>query len=429
MNKRNENREGYKETKVGWIPEDWDVKRLDSLCNSDGEYGASVSAKEYSPDLPRYIRITDITGDGILSDDNMKSILAEEAKGYLLAKGDFLFARTGTVGLTYLHLHEVGEYAYAGYLIKFRLDEQKLVPAFLHQYTHGERYWYWVSATARRGGQTNINANEYSSMPVPLPKLNEQSKIAEILSTWDLGVELVRQHIEAKKKLKKGLMQQLLTGQMRFLGFGSPRGSEPRSQSKHSIPVGWTRYKIKQILKRVRNSVDVQPEKIYQEIGIRSHSRGIFHKEPRLGKSLGNKSVFWIEPDCFILNIVFAWEQAVAVTTEGEVGMIASHRFPMYKPFEDKADLDYLLYFFQTPYGKHLLGLASPGGAGRNKTLGQDTFMKLSITLPPIDEQRKIGSLLRLCDQELDVLKRHSDTLRRQKQGLMQKLLTGEVRV
>ena len=70
-----------------------------------------------------------------------------------------------------------------------------------------------------------------------------------------------------------------------------------------------------------------------------------------------------------------------------------------------------------------------PGGAGRNKTLGQETFRNLSIKLPPIEEQRKIGRVISTCDKEIEILEKKKYFMRQQKQGLMQKLLTGEVRV
>jgi len=145
---------------------------------------------------------------------------------------------------------------------------------------------------------------------------------------------------------------------------------------------------IKEVFTRVRQPVKVDQDTSYREIGIRSHGKGIFYKKVILGKELGNKSVFWIQPDCLILNIVFAWEQAVAKTTPKEVGFIASHRFPMYKPINDKVELDFILEFFKTPLGKHLLLLASPGGAGRNKTLGQREFSKLLIPIPSLKVQR-----------------------------------------
>lgn len=195
-----------------------------------------------------------------------------------------------------------------------------------------------------------------------------------------------------------------------------------------SLPLGWKNLKLKSVLQRVRTPVRLEADTLYREIGIRSHGKGIFHKEERTGASIGNKSVFWIEPDCFVVNIVFAWEQAIAKTTTDEMGMIASHRFPMYKPRDGKLDLDFLVYFFKTPYGKRLLGLASPGGAGRNKTLGQEAFLDLAIPLPPFAEQRAIAAILGTWDKAIALTERRIAAAEQRKQALMQQLLTGRVR-
>lgn len=194
------------------------------------------------------------------------------------------------------------------------------------------------------------------------------------------------------------------------------------------IPNDWQLYRTDKVLKRVRNSVDVIDGEEYKQIGIRSHGKGIFYKETVLGKELGNKSVFWIEPDCFIVNIVFAWEQAIGKTTENEVGMIASHRFPMYKPQPNKVDLDYLVYLFKSKRGKYLLEIASPGGAGRNKTLGQGEFAELEIALPPFKEQQKIAQILTVYDEAIVKQEELIKEKEQQKKGLMQKLLSGKVR-
>jgi type I restriction enzyme, S subunit len=205
--------------------------------------------------------------------------------------------------------------------------------------------------------------------------------------------------------------------------------SELRAASEgSSLPADWQMVKLGQVLQRARKPVDVEADKTYHEIGIRSHGKGIFYKEPTTGTTLGEKAVFWVQPDCFIVNIVFAWEQAVAKTTTNEVGMIASHRFPMYKPKDGALDLDYVLRFFKTPQGKYLLGLASPGGAGRNKTLGQEAFLDLSIPLPPYPQQRKITTILRTWDDAIALTERRIAAGQRRKLGLMQRLLTGQVR-
>jgi len=195
------------------------------------------------------------------------------------------------------------------------------------------------------------------------------------------------------------------------------------------IPEDWQLLSIDEITDRITKRVEVEEDKEYQQIGIRSHGKGIFRKEKVTGKSLGKKRVFWIEPDCFIVNIVFAWEQAVAKTTEKEVGMIASHRFPMYQPKAGILNLDYLLYFFKTPRGKHLLGLASPGGAGRNKTLGQKEFGKSLILIPSLKEQQSIVNILSTWDQAIEKFQLIIHNLNLRKEGLIQRVLTGTVRL
>jgi type I restriction enzyme, S subunit len=130
----------------------------------------------------------------------------------------------------------------------------------------------------------------------------------------------------------------------------------------------WEIDRADHFLVRYVNPVDVQLDTEYKQIGIRSHGKGIFHKEPVTGRELGNKRVYWVHSEAFTINIVFAWEQAVALTSDAEKGFIASHRFLMFLPKQNRADLKFILLFFLRKRGKSLLGLASPGGAGRNKT-------------------------------------------------------------
>jgi type I restriction enzyme S subunit len=190
----------------------------------------------------------------------------------------------------------------------------------------------------------------------------------------------------------------------------------------------WETKAIERVLKRRSMAVEVEPETLYSQIGLRSHGKGVFHKEPVTGKSLGNKRVFWIQPDCLVLNIVFAWEQAVGRTTKREDGFIASHRFPMYAPKDGEADIDFIVRFFLRPRGKRLLGLASPGGAGRNRTLGQKEFDKLRIILPALPEQRKIAAFLTAVDGRIQQLIQKQALLEDYKKGVMQQLFTQALR-
>lgn len=210
------------------------------------------------------------------------------------------------------------------------------------------------------------------------------------------------------------------------------RGNVPDGYKKTKagiLPADWDVYMLGDCLSRVERPVEVKPNELYTQIGIRSHGKGLFYKEPVTGAALGNKAVFWIEPDCFIVNIVFAWEQAIGKTTQSEVGMIGSHRFPMYRPVNDRVDIDYLISYFLTKRGTDILEAASPGGAGRNKTLGQDRFLRSKITLPPIEEQRKIAAILTTQDRVIELKGKRLAEKQRQKKYLMQQLLTGKKRL
>ena len=210
------------------------------------------------------------------------------------------------------------------------------------------------------------------------------------------------------------------------------RSSIPEGYKKTKagiLPADWDLHMLGECLSRVEKPVEVKPNELYTQIGIRSHGKGIFYKEPVTGSALGNKAVFWIEPDCFIVNIVFAWEQAIGKTTQSEVGMIGSHRFPMYRPVNDRVDIDYLISYFLTKRGTDILEAASPGGAGRNKTLGQERFLKSKIVLPPIEEQQKIAAILTTQDRVIELKEKRLAEKQRQKKYLMQQLLTGKKRL
>lgn len=156
----------------------------------------------------------------------------------------------------------------------------------------------------------------------------------------------------------------------------------------------WPRVKLGDVLRSVPRPVHVQTDNLYREIGIRSHGKGVFHKNPVSGLELGGKKVFWVEPGDFVLNIVFAWEGAAAVLTDAETGMIGSHRFPTFRADETRLNGHFLLAYFKTPEGLDLLGRVSPGGAGRNRTLSRTAFLQQHIPLPPISEQRRLVTKL-----------------------------------
>ena len=210
------------------------------------------------------------------------------------------------------------------------------------------------------------------------------------------------------------------------------RGEVPERYKKTKygiLPADWTVYILGDCLSRIEKPVKVNPNEWYTQIGIRSHGKGLFYKEPVTGAELGNKAVYWVQPNCFVLNIVFAWEQAIGKTSQAEAGMIGSHRFPMYRPINDKIDIDYLIAYLLTKRGTDILEMASPGGAGRNRTLGQEHFLKSKVVFPSVVEQQKIAAILTTQDKVIELKEKGLAEKQRQKKYLMQQLLTGRKRL
>jgi len=149
--------------------------------------------------------------------------------------------------------------------------------------------------------------------------------------------------------------------------------------------------RIGEALQRVRRPVPVDATASYEEIGIRSFGRGFFAKTPIHGIDLGGKQIFEIHRGDLVLNIVFAWEGAVALATDEQDRRVASHRFPTYVANPNLCDSRYMLHFLTSDGGRALLERASPGSAGRNRTLNLKQFESFRIQLPAIEEQHRVA--------------------------------------
>lgn len=156
--------------------------------------------------------------------------------------------------------------------------------------------------------------------------------------------------------------------------------------------VEWMR--IADVLELQRRGVDVDPKREYQEIGVRSFGRGLFIKDPLTGVELGDKRVFEIRRGDLVVSNVFAWEGAVGLATDKHDGLIGSHRFMTWMPSGGAASARYLQSYFHSKRGVEQLSSASPGSAGRNRTLSINAFQRLLVPIPPRAEQDRITGYL-----------------------------------
>ena len=174
---------------------------LKEVVMRSGEYGSNTSATDYDGET-RYVRITDITEEGLLN-ELMASPSSIDDK-YLLGTDNMIFARTGnTVGKTYLH--KSGRMIFAGYLIRYKTNELML-PQFLFSFTHMAEYYHWVEKTKKVGAQPNISATQYDNMPVPVPPIEDQRRFATIAQQADKSKFELKKCIENIDKVIKSLI-------------------------------------------------------------------------------------------------------------------------------------------------------------------------------------------------------------------------------
>ncbi len=181
----------------------WPTAKLKELCLLSGEYGAGVASVPFDPNLPRYVRITDIDEAGQLSADRVSpGGSATEWGRFLLHEGDILLARSGaTVGKSYLHRGGDDEHVFAGYLIRFRPDPSVLDPEFALGFTKSAPYRAWVKSQQRAVAQPNINAKQYGELVLPVPPLPEQRRYSEFCA-----VVAERQRVALRSERELGVL-------------------------------------------------------------------------------------------------------------------------------------------------------------------------------------------------------------------------------
>ena len=428
----------YRPSGVEWlgdIPSHWEVKRLKYAAalnpkasevrkmppNTDVSFVPMEAVGEYGGlDLSLTKELSDVA-DGYTYFSNGDVLVAKITPCFENGKGSLASELVNGIafGTTELHVLRCGaelDKRYALYLT--------LADAF-RKLGEGEMYG--------AGGQKRVPESFVTNLKHPFPPLPEQQAIAGFLDRETAKID----DLVSKKERLIELLQEKRTA---MIASHITKGLKPNAPTKGSgfkwlgeIPSHWETTKLRRLLTLVAQDVDVHPEQTYQEIGIRSWGRGIFHKDPVTGAQLGDKRVFKLRPGELVLNIVFAWEGAVAIVSENEKGMIASHRFPTFQHTRTLVDLDYLLMFLQSEHGRGLMGLNSPGAAGRNRTIRMDSFLEEEVPLPSLEEQREIVTVFRRDERRLQSLagrvREAVEQLKELRTALIAAAVTGQIDV
>lgn len=399
-----ENRVGYKKTTLGYIPKDWEIKKFVDIT-SILRCGIASTPTYVEKGVP-FLSSQNVKENKVILDkfnyisQDFHEKLTEKDKPQ---RGDILYTR---VGASFGKAAVVEfDWEFSVYVSLTLIRMKKGYDNYFYSYLLNSGKYVYI---ARRivfqgGGVQNLNVKEVEKFDMVVPPIKEQQKIASILSTWDKTIELKEKLIEQKKEQKKGLMQKLLTGEVRLPGFDGEwsevrldkiaeiiMGQSPKSESYNDIGKG---------LPLIQGNADCENRKT----------------QPRLWTSSPTKQ-------CEIGDII--------MTVRAPVGYVSRsfHKACVGRgvcAIRGKINQDFLYY--QLIFKEGLWGRISQGSTF--DSVNSNDIKGLIVSVPTEEEQKAISNILAKADREIHLLEKENDVMKEQKKGLMQNLLTGKIRV
>jgi type I restriction enzyme S subunit len=403
---------------VGDIPSDWATPPL--FARYDVALGKMLNPEAAGgPHQRPYLGNQHVQWDRVRVDDlPTMSVAPNELDRYRVRPGDLLVCEGGEIGRTAVWRGELAECCFQKAVHRLRPRHREDAPRFMYYAMVAAAWRGAFDAEGNRSTIIHLTGEKLRRQRFPVPPGAQQRRIADFL---DRKTAVIDELIAKKERLVALLAekrQALITDRVTS-GVGGR--------------TGWVKTRLAWVLSETQRPVIVEPSAQYAEIGVRSHGRGTFHKDPVFGWELDEKKVYWLEPGDLVFNIVFAWERAVAVVQEADRGRIASHRFPTYRAVKGAAEMRFLRYFFVSDLGRFLLDQNSPGAAGRNRTLDRWALLKEEVWMPPVAEQRaladELDTKLAALDSAVTTLEEQRERLREYRQGLITAAVTGQLDV
>ena len=388
------------------LPSGWKVVRLGEICEINPS----------SRKLPEKFYYIDLEGveKGILH--SLKEVFLETAPSRaqrLLEKGDILFQMVRPYQKNNFLFELNGDFVASTGYAQIRTKQNR---DFIFQYLNFDTFTKKVIEKCTGSNYPAINASVFSNLMILLPPLDEQEKIAEILSTWDEAINLTINLIENKKQFKKALMQNLLTAKIRFPEF-QDEWEEDKLAKNVKIQCGYS-FESKDFKKQgipiIRIS-NISNTSIYMNMTdlvyfdeIQNEKKFLIKKNDLLiamsGATAGKVSIYNLEQKAYLNQ---------------RVGL-----FRVTSPL--LVNYGFLTQFvFSNFFSKQLILLLSTSA---QPNISLKDIENLKIKLPNLNEQQKIAEVLTACDDEINLLNLKLENLKKAKQGLRQKLLKGEIR-
>jgi len=388
------------------LPSGWKVVRL-------GKIGKIVNGLTYSPENVSnngllVLRSSNINDNFIVLNNDDVYVKGISKFNKTLENDILICVRNGSknlIGKNALITEKYKDLAFGAFMAIFRSNYNLFLIHIFKTNTFFKQVKNDLGATIN-----SINNSNLLNFKIPLPPLDEQEKIAEILSTWDEAINLTINLIENKKQFKKALMQNLLTAKIRFPEFKDE----------------WKKMKMNDIFTEIDERSTASNQ--YEILSVTLN--GIVPQNTHFKKRIASQD----DTGYKILrygNLVIGmnlWMGGLDVLTNKDIGIVS----PAYRIFkiDDKCNIYFLKNFIKTKKMLKLYILHSEQGASivrRNLNLSE--LLEEKIKLPNLKEQQKIAEVLTACDDEINLLNLKLENFKKQKQGLMQKLLSGKVKV
>jgi type I restriction enzyme S subunit len=431
MIERNANRPGYKKTPVGWIPVEWECQRLSEALATIIDYrGKAPNKTEVGIPLitARNVR------KGYIEFDAGKEFIPEEEYQSWMCRGmprpgDVLFTTEAPLGNVAM-FPENGKYALAQRLVTMRGRQDRMLGEFLLYFLLSPGGARSVERLGTGSTAIGIKQSTLLTLEIPLPPLPEQRQIAAILSTWDTAIDQTRALLAAAQRRKKALMQQLLTGKKRLPGFGKPEKWQ-KTPCGH-LPEDWQLKPLSEVFAPVKR----RNAKGVTLVLTASGQKGLVDQRSYFSKAIAGAiqtGYYLLRRGEFAYNrsamedYPFGAIKRLELHDEG----ILSTLYSCFRLNDHNCDSDFYTQFFETrTLDRQLRSIAHVGGRAHGLLNVTDSdFYAIRAPVPSLNEQRAIAAILATADDEIKTLEAKAAALEQQKKGLMQKLLSGEIRV
>ncbi|MCS3853761.1 type I restriction enzyme S subunit [Salinibacter ruber] len=414
---------GFKE-----LPEDWSIGKVGSFA--EVQVGHAFKSSEFSEDGVPIVRMSDLEGGRLNLDESEKipHELGASKEDYALREGDTLVGMSGSIE-KYAVVEEEDLPSYLNQRVgRFIVSDDALSRAYIPYLVQGKFYRDQIKAMAAGAAQKNVSKFQIEKVSFPHPPLSEQRKIASVLYAVDQAIQKTEAIIEQAKRVKTGLLQD------RIFNVSGPGSVDRRfGPMKFRVPQEWGRVRLEEVTTLVTRGK--QPT--YAESGIPVINQkciywdGWYFENARyLDGQVAEewKDKYFPEDGDVVINSTGRGTLGRAQVYRSSKPRAVDSHVTIVRPDQKKLVPGYLRYFLESHRGQGLLYSMCVTGSTGQIELSKSKLKLLSIPLPPVEEQHRIVEMIEQFDQIVRQNQGYEKQLQDLKKGLMQDLLTGEVR-